>query len=181
MLVPLVILAVLSVIGGYIGVPAGLGGANRFEHFLAPVFNFTVIIRNEPPAHLEMLLMAAATAAGLAGLLLAWLFYVSRPELPRRVATAAGSLYQLVLNKYYVDEFYGAVFVRPLITGSARLLWRGIDATVIDGAIAGGARGAQEASGGVRRMQSGNLRSYAGWVAAGALAVLIYMLVMGGK
>jgi NADH-quinone oxidoreductase subunit L len=80
-----------------------------------------------------------------------------------------------------VDELYGAVFVRPLIEGSSKLLWRGIDAFLIDGAIDNSARGAQEVSDGFRQMQSGNIRSYAGWVVAGAAVVIAYMIWMGAR
>jgi NADH-quinone oxidoreductase subunit L len=184
MTVPLAILAVLAVIGGYIGVPAALGGSNHFEHFLEPIFQAPPLPAGvvEHANHaLELPLMACTTGAALLGLFLAWLLYVSSPQLPRRIADRAGSVYRLVLNKYYVDELYQAVLVNPLITGSTKLLWRGIDAGGIDGAIDGSARGAQELSDGVRHMQSGNLRSYAGWIAIGAAAVIIFMIVMGGK
>ncbi len=184
MVIPLAILAVLSVIGGYIGVPAVLGGANHFEHFLEPVFHAPPVTEKviEAGGHtLELLLMGGTTAAAVIGFLLAWLLYYLRPELPERLAAWGGMTYRLVLNKYYVDELYGAVFVRPLIEGSSKLLWRGIDAAAIDGTINAGSEGAQEVSRAVRQMQSGNIRSYAGWVALGALAVLIYMIVVGAR
>jgi len=84
-----------------------------------------------------------------------------------------------VLNKYYVDEIYTAVFVKPLLLGSTNLLWKGIDQNVIDASLDGSAEGAREVSDSVRHMQSGNLRSYAGWVAAGSAVVIVYMIWMG--
>jgi NADH-quinone oxidoreductase subunit L len=184
MTIPLAILAVLAVIGGYVGIPATLGGTNRFEHFLEPMFKAPPLpagIVEHANHALELPLMACTTGAALLGLFLAWLLYVSRPQLPQRIAEAAGGVYRLVFNKYYIDELYRAVLVNPLITGSTKLLWHGIDSAGIDGAIDGSARGAQQVSNEVRQMQSGNLRSYAGWIAIGAVAVIIFMIVMGGK
>ncbi len=184
MTIPLAILAVLALIGGYVGVPAALGGSNHFEHFLEPVFQAPALpagMVEHASRSLELPLMACTTGAALLGLFLAWLLYISSPQLPKRIAEGAGGIYRLVLNKYWIDELYQAVLVNPLITGSRKLLWRGIDAGGIDGAIDASARGAQEVSDGVRQMQSGNLRSYAGWVAIGAVAVIIFMIVMGGK
>ncbi len=82
-------------------------------------------------------------------------------------------------NKYYVDEFYNAAIVKPILEGSSVLLWRTIDARVIDGTVNNAARAAGEVSDTVRRMQSGNLRSYAGWIAAGAACVIAYMAWLG--
>jgi len=75
-----------------------------------------------------------------------------------------------------VDEIYAAVFVKPLVTGSTRILWQGIDQDVIDRTVDHSADGARELSDGIRHMQSGNVRSYAGWVALGAAAVIAYMI-----
>jgi NADH-quinone oxidoreductase subunit L len=114
-------------------------------------------------------------------LLLAWFLYQYRPELPARIAAAAGSLYQAVFNKYWIDELYAWLFVKPLIAISSVVFWRGIDQGVIDATLDGSATTARELSDNVRHMQSGNLRSYAGWIAAGATAVIAYMIWMGLK
>ena len=89
-------------------------------------------------------------------------------EKPAELAKSAGGLYTTVANKYYVDEFYGATLVKPILLASDKLLWKGVDVALIDGALNGSAAGAQETSRGVGHMQSGNIRSYAGWVAVGA-------------
>ena len=121
MLVPLMILAVLSVIGGYIGVPAVLGGQNHFDHFLEPVFAAPPMEMVEHAGTgLEWLLMGITTGAALIGLFLAWLLYSRRRDLPDKIAAAFGGFYTAVANKYYVDEIYGASIVRPLILGSTR-------------------------------------------------------------
>jgi NADH-quinone oxidoreductase subunit L len=101
--------------------------------------------------------------------------------LPERIASSIHGLYSAVANKYWVDEMYAAIFVKPLVAISTLVFWRGVDQTVIDGTLNGGAAGARELSDEVRHMQSGNLRSYAGWIAIGAACVLAYMVWMGTR
>ena len=101
--------------------------------------------------------------------------------MPQEIAHALGGFYEAVVHKYYVDEIYAAVFVKPLIDGSTRILWHGIDQDVIDATLDNSAEGAREVSDAVRHMQSGNLRSYAGWIAAGAAVVIAYMVWMGTR
>ena len=176
MLVPLMILAVLSLVGGLVGI------GNGFDHFLAPVFGpgEAVEAAGGTASHgLELLLMVVSVLVALLGAALAWVLYVSKPYLPQKIADALGGLYQAVLNKYYVDELYAAVFVKPLVDGSTRILWRGVDRKVIDDSINDAADGARHISDEVRHMQSGNLRSYAGWISAGAAVVIAYMIWLG--
>ena len=107
--------------------------------------------------------------------------YYRRPELHVRIHQRFRGAYNTLQHKYWVDEAYGAMFIRPLIGFSRAALWRGIDAGVIDGTLNGSAVAARELSDSVRHMQSGNIRSYAGWVAAGAACVLMYMLWVGAR
>jgi NADH-quinone oxidoreductase subunit L len=185
MTIPLAILAVLAAIGGYIGVPSALGGSNRFGHFLEHVYHIPPASQEIAVEHgghaLELLLMGGSIAAAFIGLFLAWLMYYKRTDLPAKVAAKLGVVYQAVLGKYYVDEIYQAAIVKPLLLGSTELLWHGVDQSVIDGTINSSAAAAKEASDGVRHMQSGNIRSYAGWVAVGAAALIAYMIWMGVK
>jgi NADH-quinone oxidoreductase subunit L len=127
----------------------------------------------------ELIYTGISVTAAALGLFLAWLLYVRRPQLPQEIAHALGLFYQAVVNKYYVDELYAVLFVKPLIDGSTRILWQGIDQGVIDAAVNDSADGARHVSDTVRHMQSGNIRSYAGWVALGAGAVIAYMIWMG--
>ena len=179
MTVPLMILGVLSVIGGWIGWPHALGGHNRFEAFLEPVFRTSAgaIPAAAAGEHLglERMLTVVAILVGLSGIGLAYLLYVRRPALAQRAADAAGRLYSLVLNKYYVDEAYQAAIVRPVVVGSTRFLWRVMDVAMIDGAVNGLASSTRGLGASVRRVQSGNIRSYAGWVVIGVLAVISFM------
>jgi len=179
MLGPLVILAVLSVIGGFVGL------GNHFEHFLDPVFSTAAQPALQEPVReaagktLEYALMAVSIAVGALGWFLAYLLYSSRPQLPARIAQSLGRLYQAVANKYYVDELYAILFVKPLVDGSTAILWQGVDQGVIDATVDNTAAAARHVSDNVRHMQSGNLRSYAGWVAAGGALVIAYMVWMG--
>ncbi len=172
MLVPLMILAVLSLVGGLVGI------GNRFETFLAPVFGSAE--GAEAASHTtELLLMGVSVAVAFLGWWLAYLLYYKRPELPQRIADSLDGLYEAVVHKYYIDELYAAVFVKPLIDGSTRILWQGVDRNIIDAGVNDAGDAARHASDEVRHMQSGNIRSYAGWVAAGAAAVIAFMIWMG--
>ena len=123
--------------------------------------------------------MAISVAAAAIGFFLAWLLYRRRPEWPQRIVQRIPALYQTVFHKYYVDELYAALFVKPLLEGSEKLLWRGIDQHVIDAGVDASADAAREVSDTMRHMQSGNVRSYAGWVAFGAAVVIAYMVWIG--
>jgi NADH-quinone oxidoreductase subunit L len=198
MLAPLVILAVLSIVGGWVGI------GNRFEHFLAPTIQSVQTVEQPAGMHavsgeahktpinkseestanektLELSLMGTSIAVAFAGFFLAWFLYVKRRDLPDKISDALGGIYGAVLHKYYVDEIYQATIITPLIQGSTKLLWRGVDAGLIDGSVNNAADGARHLSDGMRRMQSGYIRSYAGWVAAGAALVVIYMIWMGTR
>ena len=202
MLIPLAILAFLSVVGGWVGIPGSLGGSNRFDRFLGPVFRATAPALNRQPAApgevapseqtteglephtgrgTELAFAAISVFAALLGLYLAWLLYLRRPELPQRISAALHGIYTAVSNKYYVDELYAVVFVKPLVEGASRVLWRGIDQGVIDATLDNTADAARHVSDSLRHMQSGNLRSYAGWVAAGAAVVIAYMIWTGAR
>jgi NADH-quinone oxidoreductase subunit L len=165
MLGPLVILAVLSVGGGWIG-------AGHFGAFLAP----SVGARPEEPAGgLEYALMALAVAAGAIGWYLAHRMY-HRPKTADGLAIGTPAGYNLLAHKYYVDEFYNFAIVKPLLTLSKYLLEWVVDVAILGGlawflagiAMLGGAI--------LQRWQSGNLRSYAAWLALGAAVLLAFVL-----
>jgi NADH-quinone oxidoreductase subunit L len=174
MLIPLMILAVLSTVGGLVGI------GNGFEHFLAPVFGQAAEAATGGASHgTELLLMAVSVTVAALGFILAYILYVSKPELPKKIADALNGFYELVLNKYYIDELYAKLFVKPLVDGSTAILWQGVDRKVIDDTVNNAADGARQVSDEVRHMQSGNLRSYAGWIAAGAAVLIAYMIWLG--
>ena len=171
MLGPLVILAILSVCGGWIGIGDGLG---KFGAFLSPVVGASSTESSIP--HLELILSGAAVLVALIGWYIADLFYRQKPERPAALAAAMPGAYKLVANKYYVDEIYGALVVKPLLAGSRWVLEGFVDWVVLGG-IAWLLGGTAMLSGAIlQRWQSGNLRSYAAWLAAGAAAVLLFAL-----
>src|SRR5271167_1471143 len=172
MLVPLMILAVLSLVGGFVG------WGNHFEHFLAPIFGAGEAAAEAASRTIEYLLMGVSVLVAFAGWWLAYLLYCKRPELPQKIADSLGSFYQTVAHKYYIDELYAALFVKPLVDGSTRILWQGVDRKIIDAAVNDAGDGARHVSDEVRHMQSGNIRSYAGWIAAGSAVVIAFMIWM---
>jgi NADH-quinone oxidoreductase subunit L len=179
MLGPLVVLSVLSIVGGWVGI------GDHFGRFLAPVFQTggsSELVETAAEASgkwTETLLTLISVTAAFLGLYFAYVLHHKRRELPARIARSLGGLYDAVVHKYYIDEIYAALFVKPLIDGSTTILWHGIDQGVIDAAVNDSADAAREVSDKVRHMQSGNLRSYAGWVAAGGAVVIAYMVWMG--
>jgi NADH-quinone oxidoreductase subunit L len=157
---PLMLLAGLSIFGGFINIP----------HWLEPMFA-------EKPENQTLAWISAGV--GVAGILLAYLFYVAKRGLADSFAKAMNGFYTLVYNKYYVDEFYNAVVVRPLVAISRIVLWRGVDAGLIDGTV--NAVGARSRGVGsiLRLLQSGNIRTYAAWVVLGSILVLIAIGFVG--
>jgi NADH-quinone oxidoreductase subunit L len=134
MTVPLVVLAFLSVVGGWIGIPIVLGG-DRIGEFLAPVMPALAgahAAEHAPAVTLEVALMAASVAVATIGLFVAYLWYAKgEGRVPERLAQRFPRLHRTLENKYFVDEAYGAVFVEGLGKGGGRFLWE-VDATVVD-------------------------------------------------
>jgi NADH-quinone oxidoreductase subunit L len=177
MLLPLVVLGILSLAGGWIGWPTALGGNDWFGHFLAPVFRDATanlqLLHAEPSAGLERILSVVSMLAAAIGWFLADQKYRRKPLAPEEPKSAFSDL---VAHKYWIDELYGAVVVRPLLAFSRVALAGAVESGIIDGTNRAWTRIAGAGSNGVRRIQSGNIRSYAGWLAAGAAAVLLIVL-----
>jgi NADH-quinone oxidoreductase subunit L len=164
---PLMILAFLSLTGGWFALPALFGGKDYFAEFLSPVFGAAEAGGGEAAQSLEHILSVVAVVAATAGLLVAWRMYSKKVQR----GTSEG-VHKLLYNKYYVDEIYAAAVVRPMVWLSSNVLWKVVDALMIDGAVNGVADGAAAVGDTVRHTQSGNTRSYAVWVVVGALVVL---------
>jgi len=160
MLAPLVVLAVLSLAGGFLfNVPKILEG-------MFP-------LAEEVPG--EGMLMGISIAAGLIGIALSYYMYVVNTTVPAKITSALGGLYTLVYNKYFVDEAYDAAIVEPVIQGSTTVLWHGVDQGVIDGFVNNVGYQSKGIGDILKRIQSGNIRSYATWVVLGSVALLIVM------
>ena len=204
MLIPLRVLAVLSIFGGFMGWPAVLGGANRFEHFLAPVFENPVVPEPQHYAHsVEWGLMAISVGVAALGIFFAHRFYVKNPQLPQRLADSLRTLHIVLLNKYYVDELYDALFVnRAKNLGNG---YSAFDTSVVDGGVNGSAWLTRTTAEGTRRwdiwvidgfvnlmafmvrlmsypvrmVQTGLVQSYALMIVLGLLGFVAYYLVRG--
>ena len=187
MTVPLMILAALSIVGGWFAFPVLFHGENLFAKYLAPVFGVAhelreqISVAHSPEEHytLEWILTGAATLAFVLGLGRAWQIYVKSPETAARVKESFAGAHRLLTHKYYVDEIYDAAIVQPIKKLSASILWQRVDVRTIDGLVNGIADAARTFGGNVRQLQSGNTRSYAAWVVVGALvitSVLVWLM-----
>ena len=164
MWVPLAVLAALSLVGGWLF---------PIPEFLKAMF----------PAFEEAgnpWLMYISVLAGFAGIALAYLMYVTRPGMADSLAQTFKAPYQLIYNKYFVDEVYDATVVRPLIGGSRMVLWKGVDAGLVDGIVNGAGARCRDVGSLLRLLQSGNIRSYATWVLFASVALLVAMSLLGG-
>jgi NADH-quinone oxidoreductase subunit L len=179
MLAPLVILAILSVIGGWVGVPAAMWGHDEIGHFLEPVFTNSATAGGATTAAshgLELGLAAISVLVAAIGFYIAYIFYYKEPRTAAALAARSPALYRLVENKFYIDEIYSALIVAPLLMFTRLFLGGLIDGGIVNGAGAAASGTTRGLSSLVRRIQSGNIRSYAGWLAIGAAAVLLVMI-----
>ena len=187
MALALIVLALGSVLAGYIGVPHVLGGENRLAAWLEPsfhapqataveVFEAESEAGEEGEAGLELTLMAVSSAIALIGIGLAAFIWLKRRDVAASMARTYAGLHRLLLNKYYVDEVYDATVVQPIRIASQEGLWRGFDVQVVDGAVNG--TGALVAAGStvLRRLQTGSVRAYAGSMFVGVVVILGYYL-----
>jgi NADH-quinone oxidoreductase subunit L len=180
---PLIALAVLSVGGGWMGSGVlfdGLfGAADPWSRFIGPAFALAAVPGEqaaEYSAVTEHLLMALSLIVSLAGIALAFLLYQLRPGLAEDIQSRFRGVYNLVLNKYYVDEIYKKLFVDSIVYTSREVLWKAMDVTAIDGSILEAAHGTGRFGDALRRVQSGNVRSYAGWVMLGAMLLIGFLV-----
>jgi NADH-quinone oxidoreductase subunit L len=164
MWVPLAVLAALSLAGGWL--------------FPIPEFLKAMFPAFEEAAN--PMLMYISVAAGFAGIALAYLMYLVRPGMADSLAQIFKAPYQLIYNKYFVDEIYDAAVIRPVVGGSRIVLWRGVDAGLIDGIVNGVGARCRDVGSVLRLLQSGNIRSYATWVLFGSVALLFVMGIVGG-
>ena len=174
MLLPLVCLAILSVVGGFVGVPEALHGHNEIGAFLAPVFHLAgepISESNGPEFALAMISVLTA----LLGFAVAWFCYYRKPGTAAALANRVKPLYHFAANKFYVDELYHAIFVIGLL-GFTRAFLAGAGEFTVNGFGRLASWTAIDSGEAVRRIQSGNLRSYAGWLALGAAAVMAVMI-----
>ena len=199
MAIALIVLAIGSVAAGYVGVPKVLGGENRIEAYLEPSFvAHSEAIAGEPAAAegataehaaapeggaaehgdsgMEKMLMIFSVLVAGAGILTATFFWKWKPEAADSVAASLSGVHTLLLNKYYVDEFYNAVIVQPIKQVSTGVLWRGVDAGLIDGTVNAVGLVVRGWSAVLRRLQTGSVRAYAMSIFVGVVVIVGYYL-----
>jgi NADH-quinone oxidoreductase subunit L len=202
MAIPLVVLAVGSIAAGWVGLPPALGFTNRFEHYLEESFSVPAAPAvDDASAHagagappegrspaaaeathdadhvaLERTLMGVSTVIALAGIGLAAFLFLKRRDVAAALATRFSGAYRVLLNKYYVDEIYDTALVQPIKVASRDALWRGLDASVIDGTVNGVGLTIAGLSGVLRRVQTGAVRVYAVILLLGVVMVVGYFV-----
>jgi NADH-quinone oxidoreductase subunit L len=179
MAIPLIVLGVLSVIGGWIGIPHIIGEAlggipNFWEHWFEHSIRVPQMEHGDPS--LEMGLMGVSVALAAISAFVAYHFYVQAPEKPKRIAESIKGVYNLVYNKYYVDEVYFAGIINPIVKFS-KDLWYYVDVNLIDKTtyvVSDIVRGGGSL---VRGLQNGNIQQYAMYIAIGVVLTLSFILV----
>jgi NADH-quinone oxidoreductase subunit L len=209
MTVPLIVLAGLSIVGGWIGVPESLGGSDRFAKFLEPVMAKHAEVATEAAqasgAAMEYVLMLLSVLVACFGIWLAYRWYIQRPEVPDKIAAASPFLYKLLYNKYYVDQLYDAMFVNRIkdlattlgafdltfinglgvdgagwVTRVTSRISAIWDSWIVDGLVNLAARIVWLFSWPVRMLQTGRVARYALWMVIGVLIFLGYYLWASG-
>jgi len=181
MTVPLIVLAVLSAIGGFIGIPEIFSGAhgNSFHTWLSPIFKSAELKLSYYGAHShfeEYLLMAISVAGALGGILGAAYIYIKRPSIAVNTVEKFKLIYTTLWNKYYVDEVYDATVINPIVNSSRSFLWKMFDNKIIDGLVNGLARSVGDVSSLIRKMQTGIVQSYALVMMIGILLALFWII-----
>jgi NADH-quinone oxidoreductase subunit L len=180
---PLMVLAVLSVLGGFLGIPYALsfGGSipNILEHWLEPIFAPAMEILHRPEVHevhaIEYVLMAASLGIAIMGIMLAGKFYKTESDKPQEMATRFSGMYKVLWNKWFIDEIYQGLFVNTFYTLSNGFLWKIFDVKIVDGIVNGSARVVAESGELLRKIQSGIAQNYALMMMVGIVVILVWL------
>jgi NADH-quinone oxidoreductase subunit L len=182
MTIPLTVLAFLSTVGGFVGLPAWMGlGGNRFGEFLEPSLKHTRLAEvHDLPHSMELGFAVISVFAALTGIYVAYRLYVQNPGSADAIAERLRLLYRLSFRKYFVDEIYDSAFVRPIRDGSREILWKGLDAGLVDGSVNGVGRSIRGWGALLKHIQNGLVRSYAAWILLGTAILLCYVARLRG-
>ena len=182
MTLPLITLAILSVVGGFFALPALLGvGENSFFGFLEPSQAQAYHPAMEQLPHaLEWVFAGASVLIACLGIYLAFRLYVAHPETQAKLVAKVAGLHRLLVRKYYVDEVYDAAIVKPTLAGSTEILWKGIDMGLIDGSVNGVGARIYGWARVLKFVQNGLVRSYAAWILCGTILLLFYIAMARG-
>jgi len=170
--VPLMLLAVGAVFAGWLGVPDILGGENHWASFLAPVLGHPHVTVSR---YAESLLMGTSILAGVFGILLAYYMYILRPELPGELVGRLPKVYNLLKNKYYIDEIYINYLVDPTLSFSKKFILKVVDLGIIENIVNGIPRGIGGLSKKMRNLQDGQVSHYLTWMGVSSLFILVWM------
>jgi NADH-quinone oxidoreductase subunit L len=178
MTIPLIVLAFLSIAGGFIGVPEALGGHHWLEHFLAPVFerSTALLVMPELSKGTEITLMCISVGGALLALAYAYVKYIKNAHVPVSDGEERPALVDISYHKFYIDELYDAVIRKPLDALSV-FFYKVVDRLGIDGFVNGLGKGSIEASKGLRLLQTGNVGFYIFMMVAGIISILMYILI----
>jgi NADH-quinone oxidoreductase subunit L len=175
---PLVVLGILSIIGGFIGLPAWMG-TNRFFHFLEPSLALAISPEHGEVSHsTEMLFAGLSIATAAIGIFIAYRLYILNPSAAESLASRWKRVHQLLFRKYYIDEFYDATIVNPTLNVSTQTLWKRADIGIIDRAVNGAGESIHGLASILKHAQNGLIRSYAVWILLGMLAIIVYISVL---
>jgi NADH-quinone oxidoreductase subunit L len=176
MALALIVLAVGSVVAGYVGLPGVLGGGDWFARFLEPAFGVHPAEEAVAEHGLEVTLMLVSSLVAVGGIGVAAYFFLKNRHAADRLAEQFAGPRRVLENKYYVDEIYDAAIVQPIRITSENGLWKLVDARIIDGAVNGAAEVVSGASDRLRRIQTGSVRAYAASLFLGVVLILGYYL-----
>jgi NADH-quinone oxidoreductase subunit L len=178
MTIPLIILAVGAIAAGWVGIPELLGGGNWIGHFFEPVLGYTEITATYAE---KWMVIGISIFVALTGILMAWVFYSLKPEIPKTLAAKFKGIYTTLWNKYYVDELYDFIAVKPTKWIASSILVAVTDGKIIEGIVNGVPRTIRNFGERLRKLQTGHLQHYAISMAIGLFVILALVLIAAGK
>jgi len=178
MTIPLMILAVGAVSAGWLGIPEVVGGGNWIADFFKPVLGHPHVGAGHSE---EWMVMGISVLCGIGGIALAWFFYSLKPEIPKNLAVSFKGVYTVLWNKYYIDELYDLIIVRPAMWVSNNVLIAVTDGKIIEGVVNGIPRAIGAFSARLRKIQTGYVQHYAISMAIGLFVILTLALIAAGR
>ncbi|MBF0319441.1 MAG: NADH-quinone oxidoreductase subunit L [Nitrospirae bacterium] len=180
MTIPLMVLSVGAVVAGYVGVPHILGGHDWIGGFLGHVVGHAPVHAGAE-ASLEWPAMILSVIVAVVGIAAAAFFYLKRPELPQKIADSFKPIYRLLFNKYYVDEIYGFLIVKPCYWVSANVLDKITDKVFIEGIVNGVPMIVEWSGQKLRKIQTGVVLHYSLAMAIGVFLLAVLVIFGAGK
>jgi NADH-quinone oxidoreductase subunit L len=173
MTIPLILLAAGALGAGWVGIPTILGGGAHIAHFLEPVLGHPEIHGTHAQ---EFGVMGLSTTIALSGIVIAAIFYLIKTYIPLRLAKNFSFIYRTLFNKYYVDELYSLIIMRPALWIAQRFIDNFTDAKIIEGIVNGVPRTIGRFAGVLRKVQTGLAQHYAIIMAAGIFIMIVLIL-----